>query len=223
MTIEKIKSIQDIIAWAESLEDKPNRLFRGQKHSWELKPSIFRDGCRKSGEEFDENKFLEAIETFAQRARNYLGYDLSSFVEKMAYAQHHGFPTLLLDWTNNPLIAAYFACCEMGAGNTDRQATLYSVADLTENVEHPVFLYKPSIKLARLDSQQSCFTFQKETFSFETDKTIKLETIQIDRNCEGAIKAQLSKIGIDAHTIFRSLDGLGESLYWKYKWNKPIR
>ena len=136
-----------------------NHIFRGLNNlSYSLIPKIGRESyvfkCRKNHVVDDLQDLEEQImHDFIKMAIPHMDLRKLSSWDQWTIGQHHGLPTRFLDWTENPLIAAYFAT-ENADGNdvavyvvnktqfntnTDEDLDVFSLSD-----EDEVVLYSPS-------------------------------------------------------------------------------
>ncbi|MBF2755885.1 MAG: FRG domain-containing protein [Gammaproteobacteria bacterium AqS3] len=137
-------------------------IYRGQRrHDWKLASSLSRLPRYENGYVplSEREKLLKQFK-LALRGR---GPDFSSINnenEIWAYGQHYSLDTPLLDWSQSPFVALYFAFCEPDdddEGNPDRAIFCLNKSKLDEIM--PEIFYEPeSNEHTRLVNQSGLFT-----------------------------------------------------------------
>jgi len=110
MIIERVEAVEDLVCKLNSLPN--NFIYRGHaKESWVLEPSLKRIFPADVSE--DNLRKAESISLHQFKSKFHL-YDTtntmpSTKLEWLSLMQHYGAPTRLLDFTESPFVALYFA------------------------------------------------------------------------------------------------------------------
>lgn len=217
LRLEAAETWAQLLQWARRHES-PRFVFRGQSQTWPLKPTAGRSPSYDQARErqlFDEFKRLAS--PFVDRAAVATDWDW------LFVAQHHGLPTRLLDWTTNPLVAAYFACQPSGRGKRAGVITAVEVnevglASLDTNpyeISKPGFVY-PTAVAARISSQRGLFSVHPDP-SKNWSLRGRRETFEVPAAHKELLLSFLFGVGVDAAMVMADLDGLASNLGWRYR------
>jgi len=234
--IKKVTSLGEYIDVIDELyrPDKNAGLwFRGHSNkNNKLMPSVYRSKNAKcsAGKLYDD--FYKRAGLLLENAppRENTAFWLTK-------AQHYGLPTKLLDWSNSPLVALYFALKNERKFDVDGCVWVLNATELNSDqiridsainvgqISFEEYLNPPNeneIKAcwpvnndSRVVAQQSRFTFHNYAGPMEEAEMFKkfLTTqIIILKEHKQKLKDQLANCGIKEHSIFPDMERIAEYL-----------
>lgn len=165
-----------------------------------------------------EKNEQEILRLFKERAFQYLDFIPTSDWDWLAIGQQYGLPTRLLDWTDNPLVACFFAVDE--TSEDDGVIYAYRNESYISTEEHPdpfeyqeVGKFIPKHLTQRITTQGGLFTIHPNPYEpFESND---MEKIIIPNGIRSELKRTLNKYGVDRFSLFPSLDGLAAHIEWR--------
>ena len=205
----------------------PGTIFRGQSNSnWQLIPSFARFKGAPNINEYFSN-ILPKIKRYIS---GYVEHDFD--LEKdgdrnrlLGLLQHHGFPTPLLDWTNSPYFAAYFAFID----SAFQESSCDHVAIWRLNAEFAIKFIKEKEGKAPFDILMPDARFNMRLLSQDGLFTLSLSSLPLDEELSKLIAKydhpgllqkyllpahfshlalkDLNLMGIHAGTLFAGIDG----------------
>jgi hypothetical protein len=182
------------------------------------------------------------IEEFKRQSAFFLSTSTTPHtdLEWLALAQHHGLATRLLDWSESPLTALFFAVeptsLEEEAEGSDAVVWAFTglriegeqlrknLDELDELVEQVgIRIYFPSHISNRFVAQQGCFTVHslraselplEEAFTAHKGCQYHLVKYIVPNSRREKIKEELYRLGTNYVSLFPDLDGLCRKLNW---------
>lgn len=241
---EIIKSFKDYLKIIDEYDKQP--IYRGHSdgENWHLKSTLARlinDENIDQLEDYDGWQGLEdhLISRFQRAAPSYLKISLDTRIEWIVLAQHYGLPTRLLDWTENPLVALFFALID----NNETESAVWIIEPGTtivhyidiENIKC-LWMFFPNYIDSRLISQKSCFTVEPlpeelvlikgieehlEDYNNEIGSLTEV-IIPKDKKIRDEILLNIMDLGIDNSFIYPDLKGLTSQIKFDFV-NKRYR
>jgi hypothetical protein len=224
---DEIKSLSDLMKFADEASlHEDEWLFRGQREDLPLLPKLARGDVKLPILNVEQQMLSE----FKIRSRPYLEIQPESDWDWLALAQHHGMATRLLDWTENPLAALWFAVREDPHNHNDGVFWFFPHHILgDESNDTPVdapttIVFRPKHITPTIAAQGGWFTAHrydpstKHFVALEEDEMYKdhLVKFTFKAGLFGKLRQQLDLCGVNNASLFPGLSGLCAHMDWKF-------
>jgi hypothetical protein len=212
---------------------KQRFVYRGQSDPWRLRTSFHRT-WRKNLDTYTSLLVRDVHRALAAHLDKPLDFtkpdDIGSFYSMI---QHHGYPTPLLDWTNSPFVAAFFAF-ENAAVSTEKSVRIIAfdrVAWTVLEQNNRVSLARPHLSFVdllpygnfRAGPQKSEFTLtniddiENHIVGIEIALNQRyLYAIDIPTTERERVLSDLEIMGIDHASLFPGMDGTCKAMRRKH-------
>jgi len=198
---------------------KRTPVYRGQARSdWSLLPTLCREEVAKTDLKCWSELESAFLFNFKQSVGGDVGYEPMTELEWIALGARHGLPTRFTSWSENILVAAFYAT-DPAFEDVDGAIwrimpgeASFTVSQDFEQIPDRPCLYRPARPDVAMRNQRVCFlshplpkedaapeTFE-ELYEFGPDRLV-LSKLIIHAGCKGYLRRRLASMGIDHRHI----------------------
>lgn len=206
--------------------------YRGQKNGtkagWTLLPAFYRERKQCPGIPFyfDRQEELNTIYKFIEKNFDYFkNIEFNDLISIINILQHYGFPTRVLDVTQNPLVSLYFALENVikDDGNepviyliyAERSSAAYLINNELEKFYNEkseqkkrlntMVLVNGCMLSERIRNQKGDFILYFEDGDINENPSFSIRELQICTDSIDNLKEELNLLGISKSTVYPSL------------------